>query len=95
MTSKGDAGYDLLAGRLLLPALHGALLARAPRPNRREWWTGRIPLWRSFQKAREQWMLEFAKTVTQTIKQTRPVSVYQQFGPALRPLAGRRFAGTK
>jgi hypothetical protein len=40
------------------------------------------PLWRSFQKARERWMLEFAKTVTQTIKQTRPVSVYHQFGTA-------------
>jgi len=38
------------------------------------------PLWRSFQKAREEWMLEFAKTVTQTIKQTRPISVYHQFG---------------
>lgn len=43
------------------------------------------PVWRSFQKARERWMLEFAKTVTQTIKQTRPVSVYHQFGPALGP----------
>jgi hypothetical protein len=37
------------------------------------------PLWRSFQKAREEWMLEFAKAATQTIKQTRPISVYQQF----------------
>jgi hypothetical protein len=43
------------------------------------------PLWRSFQKAREQWMLEFAKTVTQTIKQTRPISVYQQFGTVFAP----------
>lgn len=40
------------------------------------------PLWRSFQKAREAWMLEFAKAATQAIKQTRPVWVYQQFGTA-------------
>lgn len=43
------------------------------------------PLWRSFQKAREQWMLDFAMTVTQTIKQTRPVSVYQQFSTVMLP----------
>jgi len=42
-------------------------------------------LWRSFQKAREQWMLEFAKAVTAAIKQTRPVDVYHQFGPAFVP----------
>jgi len=41
------------------------------------------PLWRSFQKARQQWMLEFTKTVTQTIKQTRPILVYHQFSLAL------------
>jgi hypothetical protein len=43
------------------------------------------PLWRSFQKAREQWMLEFAKAVTATIKQTRPIEAYHQFGPAFQP----------
>jgi hypothetical protein len=40
------------------------------------------PLWKRFQAAREAWMLEFAKAATQTIKQTRPIWVYQQFGTA-------------
>jgi hypothetical protein len=43
------------------------------------------PLWRSFQKSREQWMLEFAKAVTQAIKETRPIQAYHQFGPAFQP----------
>lgn len=43
------------------------------------------PLWRSFQKSREQWMLEFAKAVTATIKQARPIEAYHQFGPAFQP----------
>ncbi len=43
------------------------------------------PLWRSFQKAREQWMLEFAKAVTQAIKETRPIQAYHQFGTAFSP----------
>ena len=30
-------------------------------------------------------MLEFAKAITQTIKQTRPISVYHQFGTAFAP----------
>ncbi len=38
------------------------------------------PVWRAFQRAREQWMLEFAKEVTRVIKSTRPISVYHQFG---------------
>ncbi|HVA01759.1 MAG TPA: alpha-amylase family protein [Terriglobia bacterium] len=40
------------------------------------------PAWRSFQKAREKWMLEFARSVTQAIKQTRPIAAYHQFGSA-------------
>ncbi len=36
------------------------------------------PLWRSFQKAREQWMRDFAMTVTQAIKRTRPITAYLQ-----------------
>ncbi len=43
------------------------------------------PLWRSFQNAREQWMLEFAKDVTAAIKQTRPIQVYHQSGPVFVP----------
>jgi len=43
------------------------------------------PLWRSFQKARGLWMKEFAMGVTQAIKQTRPISVYHQFGTAFAP----------
>jgi len=43
------------------------------------------PLWRRFQKAREQWMLEFAKAVTQAIKETRPIQAYHQFGTAFSP----------
>lgn len=40
------------------------------------------PAWRSFQRARGLWMLEFAKAITRTVKQTRPISVYHQFGTA-------------
>jgi hypothetical protein len=43
------------------------------------------PAWTTFQRSREQWMLEFAKAVTQTIKQVRPISVYHQFGSAFVP----------
>jgi hypothetical protein len=42
-------------------------------------------VWRSFQKAREQWMLEFAMTATKTIKQVRPIDVAQQFSTAFDP----------
>src|SRR5579862_5624106 len=42
-------------------------------------------LWRNFQKARGLWMKEFAMGVTQAIKQTRPISVYHQFGTAFAP----------
>lgn len=37
------------------------------------------PLWRSFQRARERWMLEFSMDVRKTIKQTRPIDVFFQF----------------
>jgi uncharacterized Zn-finger protein len=43
------------------------------------------PLWRSFQNSREQWLLEFAKAITRTIKQTRSISVYHNFGPVFAP----------
>jgi len=37
------------------------------------------PTWRNFQKARQQWMLEFAHVVTHTIKETRPIAVCHQY----------------
>ena len=40
------------------------------------------PNWRAFQKSREQWMREFCLAVTKTIKDTRNISVYQQFATA-------------
>ncbi len=43
------------------------------------------PVWKSFQKAREQWMLEFARTITRAVKQVRPIPVYHQFGSAFVP----------
>ena len=46
-------------------------------------WTDRT--WRTFQKARERWMREFAMQVTQTIKQTRSILVYQQFSTVFLP----------
>jgi hypothetical protein len=43
------------------------------------------PQWRTFQKSRERWMREFAMSVTQAVKQTRPIQVYQQFGTFFAP----------
>lgn len=43
------------------------------------------PTWRKFQKARESWLLEFAKALYQTIKDTRPISVYQQASTVVLP----------
>jgi hypothetical protein len=37
------------------------------------------PIWRSFQKAREQWLLEFAMVITKTIKDVRPITVGHQY----------------
>jgi len=37
------------------------------------------PTWRTFQKARQQWMLEFALLVTRTIKEVRPITVNHQY----------------
>jgi hypothetical protein len=37
------------------------------------------PVWRSFQKSRQAWILEFAKSITQTIKATRPTTVTHQY----------------
>ncbi len=42
-------------------------------------------LWRRFQEAREKWMLEFARAITQTVKRIRPISVYHQFGSIFVP----------
>ena len=36
------------------------------------------PTWRTFQKARQQWLLEFALLVTHTIKLVRPITVSHQ-----------------
>jgi hypothetical protein len=46
-------------------------------------WTD--PAWRTFQKARERWMREFAMEVTQTIHQIRPVLVGHQFSTIFEP----------
>jgi hypothetical protein len=36
-------------------------------------------IWRKFQKARQQWLLDFAMLVTKTIKEVRPVTVTHQY----------------
>ncbi len=41
------------------------------------------PLWRKFQAARQRWMLEFAHQITDTIKQTRPITVTHQYSSIL------------
>ena len=41
--------------------------------------------WRRFQKSRERWMREFTLTVTQAVKQTRPIEAYYQFGTFFAP----------
>ncbi|MGA9062581.1 MAG: alpha-amylase family protein [Terracidiphilus sp.] len=46
-------------------------------------WTD--PTWRAFQKAREDWMRDFAIQVTKTIKQTRSIPVAHQFSTAFLP----------
>jgi hypothetical protein len=43
------------------------------------------PQWRTFQKSRELWMREFTLSVTQTVKQTRPIQAYYQFGTFFAP----------
>lgn len=40
------------------------------------------PTWRKFQAARQRWMLEFAKAMTGAIKQTRPITVVDNFAPS-------------
>ena len=52
------------------------------------------PIWRMFQKARQQWMLEFAMLVTKTIKEVRPITVNHQYSTDLSRLEGRRSFGT-
>jgi hypothetical protein len=43
------------------------------------------PQWRTFQKSRERWMREFTLSVTEAVKQTRPIDVYHQFGTFFAP----------
>jgi hypothetical protein len=43
------------------------------------------PQWRTFQKSRERWMREFMLSVTQTVKETRPIQAYYQFGTFFAP----------
>ena len=43
------------------------------------------PQWRRFQKSRERWMRDFTLAVTKAVKQTRPISVYHQFGTFFAP----------
>ena len=40
------------------------------------------PTWRKFQAARQRWMLEFAHAMTQAIKETRPITVVDNYAPA-------------
>ena len=85
--------HDLLAHRLLLRRIARQRFRRehhAEPPRTVNW---HDPLWRSFQKAREQWMLEFAKAVTQAIKETRPISGLSPVRYRLLPLAIRRVPG--
>ncbi|HZP00250.1 MAG TPA: alpha-L-fucosidase [Terriglobia bacterium] len=37
------------------------------------------PTWRAFQKARQQWLLEFAHMATDTVKKIRPITVNHQY----------------
>jgi hypothetical protein len=42
------------------------------------------PAWRAFQRSREAWMLEFAKSCTRVVKETRPgITVNHQYSTAL------------
>lgn len=43
------------------------------------------PTWKSFQKARQQWLLYFHEVVTTTIKETRPISVVHQSARIFSP----------
>jgi hypothetical protein len=40
------------------------------------------PTWRKFQAARQRWMLEFAQAMTRAIKETRPITVVDNYAPA-------------
>ncbi len=40
------------------------------------------PTWRKFQAARQRWMLEFALVLTRALKDTRPVTVVDNYAPA-------------
>jgi hypothetical protein len=40
------------------------------------------PTWRKFQAGRQRWMLEFARFITRAIKETRPITVVDNFAPA-------------
>ena len=37
------------------------------------------PVWRGFQKARQQWLLDFARTITAEVKKVRPITVNHQY----------------
>lgn len=43
------------------------------------------PQWRAFQRSRERWMREFTQSITQTVRQTRPIEPYYQFGTFFAP----------
>ncbi len=40
------------------------------------------PTWRKFVAARQRWMLEFAEVITRTIKDTKPITVVDNYAPA-------------
>jgi hypothetical protein len=40
------------------------------------------PAWRKFVAARQRWMLEFAEVITRTIKDTKPITVVDNYAPA-------------
>jgi hypothetical protein len=40
------------------------------------------PIWRKFQAARQRWMLEFSLSLTRALKDTRPVTVVDNYAPS-------------
>lgn len=43
------------------------------------------PLWRTFQRSRQQWLEEFMMTVRQTVKKTRTIDIYFNFATIFAP----------
>ena len=43
------------------------------------------PVWRAFQRSRQKWLEEFMMTVRETVKKTRPITVYFNFATIFAP----------